>query len=71
MEENGENNYTLTIHDVGERNLGDYTCQAFNKIGDASSTISLKGNKLIKYFFIFPAMVEISAVILRLRLLST
>jgi len=43
MEENGENNYTLTIHSIRERNLGNYTCQAVNKIGDGSSTIALKG----------------------------
>ena len=44
MEENGENNYTLTIDNIKERNLGNYTCQAVNKIGDRSSTIGLKGN---------------------------
>ena len=44
MEENGENNYTLTIDNIKERNLGNYTCQAVNKIGDGSSTIALKGN---------------------------
>ena len=44
MEENGENNYTLTIDNIEERNLGNYTCQAVNKIGDRSSTIDLKGN---------------------------
>jgi len=43
MEENGENNYTLTIDNIKERNLGNYTCQAVNKIGDGSSTIALKG----------------------------
>ena len=48
MEENGENNYTLTIDNIKERNLGNYTCQAVNKIGDGSSTIALKGN-LIYY----------------------
>ena len=49
MEENGENNYTLTIHNIRERNLGNYTCQAVNKIGDGSSTISLKGQKVSIY----------------------
>ena len=43
MEENGENNYTLTIDNIRERNLGNYTCQAVNKIGEGSSTIALKG----------------------------
>ena len=47
MEENGENNYTLTIHSVRERNLGNYTCQAVNKIGDGSSTIALKGRNIL------------------------
>ena len=45
MEENGENNYTLTIDNISERNLGNYTCQAVNKIGDGSSTIALKGKE--------------------------
>ena len=50
MEENGENNYTLTIDNIKERNLGNYTCQAVNKIGDGSSTIALKGNlRLYQY----------------------
>ena len=48
MEENGENNYTLTIDNIKERNLGNYTCQAVNKIGDGSSTIALKGN--LRYY---------------------
>ena len=43
MEENGENNYTLTIQKIRERNLGTYTCSAVNKIGDASAVIALKG----------------------------
>ena len=43
MEENGENNYTLTIKDIRERNLGNYTCSAVNKIGDSVATIALKG----------------------------
>ena len=48
MEENGENNYTLTIDNIKERNLGNYTCQAVNKIGDGSSTIALKG--ILRYY---------------------
>ena len=47
MEENGENNYTLTIHSIRERNLGNYTCQAVNKIGDGASTIALKGRNIL------------------------
>ena len=47
MEENGENNYTLTIDNIRERNLGNYTCQAMNKIGDGSSTIALKGKNYV------------------------
>ena len=43
MEENGENNYTLTIQNIRERNLGNYTCSAVNKIGEAAATIALKG----------------------------
>ena len=50
MEENGENNYTLTIDNIKERNLGNYTCQAVNKIGDGSSTIALKGKDRRKCF---------------------
>ena len=44
MEENGENNYTSTIDNITERNLGNYTCHAVNKIGVRSSTIAIKGN---------------------------
>ena len=60
MEENGENNYTLTIHSIRERNLGNYTCQAVNKIGDGSSTIALKGMTIITILVM--RMIHISTI---------
>ena len=60
MEENGENNYTLTIHSIRERNLGNYTCQAVNKIGDGSSTIALKGRDIWTILVIW--MIHISTL---------
>ena len=59
MEENGENNYTLTIDNIRERNLGNYTCQAVNKIGEGSSTIALKGKKYSNLILVVHSLIKI------------
>ena len=48
MEEYNDHNYTLTIRKVEEADLGEYTCNAVNKISDASATVSLTGKSLIQ-----------------------
>ena len=42
MEERGDN-YTLTVADVRQQDLGEYTCSAVNKIGEAQATVLLTG----------------------------
>ena len=44
MEERGDN-YTLTVADVRQQDLGEYTCSAVNKIGEAQATVLLTGKK--------------------------
>lgn len=43
MMEERENNYTLTIANVRQNDLGDYTCSAVNKIGEGQATVILTG----------------------------
>ena len=43
MMEERQNNYTLTIENVNESNLGEYTCTAVNKIGDGQDVVFLSG----------------------------
>lgn len=43
MMEERENNYTLTLENVRESNLGEYTCSAVNKIGDGQAVVFLTG----------------------------
>ena len=45
MMEERENNYTLTLENVRESNLGEYTCSAVNKIGDGQAVVFLTGTK--------------------------
>ena len=47
MEERGDN-YTLTVADVRQQDLGEYTCSAVNKIGEAQATVLLTGKKKFK-----------------------
>ena len=42
MEERGDN-YTLTVADVRQQDLGEYTCSAVNKIGEAQASVLLTG----------------------------
>ena len=45
MEERG-NNYTLTISEVRQTDLGDYTCTAVNKISEQQAQVVLTGKQL-------------------------
>lgn len=42
MEERGDN-YTLTVANVRQQDLGEYTCSAVNKIGEAQASVLLTG----------------------------
>ena len=42
MEEKGSN-YSLVLKGVGEAELGNYTCEAINKMGEESDTALLSG----------------------------
>ena len=53
MMEERENNYTLTLEDVRESSLGEYTCSAVNKIGDGQAVVFLTGVILRISFFHF------------------
>ena len=44
MEERG-NNYTLTIGNVKQTDLGEYTCTAVNKISEQQAKVLLTGNQ--------------------------
>ena len=46
MEERGDN-YTLTVANVRQQDLGEYTCSAVNKIGEAQATVLLTGRILV------------------------
>ena len=46
MEERGSN-YSLVLSEVGEAELGNYTCRASNKMGDGSDTVSLTGENSV------------------------
>ena len=52
MMEERENNYTLTLEDVRESSLGEYTCSAVNKIGDGQAVVFLTG-VILRIFFSF------------------
>ena len=54
MEENGDSNYTLTVRNIRESDLGNYTCNAVNKIGEGSATITLSGMGLIEVTHFHP-----------------
>jgi hypothetical protein len=43
MEERGDHNYSLTVANVREADLGEYTCSAVNKITEGQAVISLLG----------------------------
>ena len=49
MEERGDN-YTLTVTNVRQPDLGDYTCTAVNKISEQQAIVILTGNKKILFF---------------------
>ena len=42
MEERG-NNYTLTVANVREKDMGEYVCSAVNKIGEGQAFVLLTG----------------------------
>ena len=42
MEEKGSN-YSLVLSGAGESELGNYTCEAINKMGEGSDTVLLTG----------------------------
>ena len=48
MEERGDN-YTLTVANVRQQDLGEYTCSAVNKIGEAQATVLLTGRVLVMF----------------------
>jgi len=43
MEFNGGQNYTLTVRNIREKDLGNYSCNAVNKVGEGIALISLSG----------------------------
>ena len=54
MEERG-NNYTLTVADVRQTDLGEYSCSAVNKIGEGQAKVLLTGEIA---FLINPLVVQ-------------
>ena len=52
MMEERENNYTLTLENVRESNLGEYTCSAVNKIGDGQAVVFLTGTKILLLMYL-------------------
>ena len=52
MMEERENNYTLTLENVRESNLGEYTCSAVNKIGDGQAVVFLTGTKILQLMYL-------------------
>lgn len=42
MEENGDL-FTLVVRDIEPKDLGNYSCLAINKIGEAQGTVRLTG----------------------------
>ena len=52
MEERG-NNYTLTISEVRQNDLGDYTCTAVNKISEQQAQVVLTGKLNFEKHFQF------------------
>ena len=52
MEERG-NNYTLTISEVRQTDLGDYTCTAVNKISEQQAQVVLTGKQNYEKYFQF------------------
>ena len=52
MEERG-NNYTLTISEVRQNDLGDYTCTAVNKISEQQAQVVLTGMLNFERYFQF------------------
>ena len=60
MMEERENNYTLTLENVRESNLGEYTCSAVNKIGDGQAVVFLTGTKKIDVVYFKPPSRSVS-----------
>ena len=52
MEERGDN-YTLTVTNVRQPDLGDYTCTAVNKISEQQAIVILTGNQKNTNFYEF------------------
>ena len=50
MEERG-NNYTLTISDVRQNDLGEYMCTAVNKISEKQARVLLTGKYTLQFAF--------------------
>ena len=59
MMEERENNYTLTLENVRESNLGEYTCSAVNKIGDGQAVVFLTGTKMFDVVYFKPPEVSV------------
>ena len=59
MMEERENNYTLTLENVRESNLGEYTCSAVNKIGDGQAVVFLTGTKKFDVVYFKPPEVPL------------
>ena len=59
MMEERENNYTLTLENVRESNLGEYTCSAVNKIGDGQAVVFLTGTKKFDVVYFKPPEVSV------------
>ena len=47
------NNYTLTISEVRQNDLGDYTCTAVNKISEQQAQVVLTGKLNFEKYFQF------------------
>ena len=43
MEEKGPSLHSLVLRDVGEADLGNYTCAAGNAVGEAETEVELTG----------------------------
>ena len=63
MMEERENNYTLTLENVRESNLGEYTCSAVNKIGDGQAVVFLTGTKKKSMQYVYFKPPEVSVLI--------
>ena len=72
MEERG-NNYTLTISEVRQNDLGDYTCTVVNKISEQQAQVVLTGKLNFERYFQFhqnklnncpPKILDLSVVLI-------